>query len=52
MCIHESFVTDNSQQIQAFCNVTPYRVVHIYRLLKSGVVFVVKLKAATFWTAW
>jgi len=30
MCIHESVVIDKSQKIQAFCNVTPYRVVNTY----------------------
>lgn len=31
MFIHERVVIDNSQKIQAFCNVTPYRVLNIYR---------------------
>lgn len=44
MCIHESVVIDHSQKIQAFNNVTLYRMVNIYRLLKSGFVCVVRLK--------
>lgn len=48
MCIHESVVIGKSQKIQASCNVTPYRVVNTWDVLKKGVVFVVRLKQPLF----
>jgi len=48
ICIHESVVTDNSQKIQASCNVKPYRVVIFIDVWTCGVVFVVRLKQLLF----